>query len=57
MLHAGTASKDGELVSAGGRVLNVVGSGADQESARRNAYELVDRIRMRGAHHRTDIAR
>ncbi|MFG1697312.1 phosphoribosylamine--glycine ligase [Nonomuraea sp. NPDC049309] len=56
VLHAGTAWKDGEIVSAGGRVLNVIGHGPDQESARRAAYELVDRIEMRGSHHRTDIA-
>ncbi|MFG1947462.1 phosphoribosylamine--glycine ligase [Nonomuraea sp. NPDC048826] len=57
VLHAGTTLADGELVSAGGRVLNVVGTGPDQESARRHAYELAGRIRMRGAHYRTDIAR
>ncbi|MEV4102534.1 phosphoribosylamine--glycine ligase [Nonomuraea sp. NPDC049649] len=57
VLHAGTAERDGELVSAGGRVLNVVGTGPDQETARRNAYALVERIRMRGSHYRTDIAR
>ena len=57
VLHAGTARKDGEIVSAGGRVLSVVAGGPDQDSARRNAYELVSRIEMRGAFHRTDIAR
>ncbi|RFU41162.1 phosphoribosylamine--glycine ligase [Actinomadura logoneensis] len=57
VLHAGTAwDADGRLVSAGGRVLNVVGSGADQAAARAAAYEAVARIRLRGSHHRTDIA-
>lgn len=57
VLHAGTRRKDGEVVSDGGRVLNVVGHGPDQESARRAAYDLAGRIELRGSHHRTDIAR
>ncbi|MGW0482752.1 phosphoribosylamine--glycine ligase [Nonomuraea sp. NPDC003214] len=58
VLHAGTASDgDGGIVSAGGRVLTVVGTGPDQDSARRNAYELVSRVELRGSHYRTDIAR
>ena len=57
VLHAGTArGHDGVLVSAGGRVLNVVGTGADLATARKTAYEAVGKIRMRGAHYRTDIA-
>ncbi len=57
VLHAGTRSQGDDVVSAGGRVLAVVGHGPDQESARRAAYDLVDRIELRGSHHRTDIAR
>ena len=56
VLHAGTKRSGGEVVSDGGRVLNVVGNGPDQESARRNAYDLVERINLRGSHYRTDIA-
>jgi phosphoribosylamine--glycine ligase len=57
VLHAGTRrDHEGVLVSAGGRVLNVVGAGADLAAARKTAYEAVGRIRMRGAHYRTDIA-
>ncbi|MCP2337792.1 phosphoribosylamine--glycine ligase [Actinomadura rupiterrae] len=57
VLHAGTAlDGDGRLVSAGGRVLSVVGSGADLAAARAAAYEAVDKIRLRGSHHRGDIA-
>jgi phosphoribosylamine--glycine ligase len=57
VLHAGTAlSDDGTLVSAGGRVLSVVGRGADLASARAAAYRGVARIRLDGSHHRTDIA-
>ncbi|MER6003889.1 phosphoribosylamine--glycine ligase [Nonomuraea angiospora] len=57
VLHAGTARQGDEVVSAGGRVLAVVGHGPDQDSARRAAYDLVGRIELRGSHHRTDIAR
>ncbi|MBE1564734.1 phosphoribosylamine--glycine ligase [Nonomuraea africana] len=57
VLHAGTSVENGRIVSSGGRVLAVVGTGPDQESARNHAYELVDRIELRGSHHRTDIAR
>ena len=57
VLHAGTArDASGELVSAGGRVLNVVGAGPDVAAARRAAYELAATIRMRGAWYRRDIA-
>jgi phosphoribosylamine--glycine ligase len=57
VLHAGTKrDHDGILVSAGGRVLNVVGTGADVAAARDCAYAAVSKIRLRGAHHRTDIA-
>ncbi|MGP3961355.1 phosphoribosylamine--glycine ligase [Nonomuraea sp. 3N208] len=57
VLHAGTKWAGDDVVSDGGRVLSVVGSGPDQESARRNAYDLVRRITLRGSHYRTDIAR
>lgn len=57
ILHAGTASGPGEQpVSSGGRVLSVVGTGSDLEAARACAYAAVDRIGLRGSHHRRDIA-
>ncbi|RIJ78101.1 phosphoribosylamine--glycine ligase [Nakamurella silvestris] len=57
VLHAGTSrGLDGEVLSAGGRVLSAVGSGADLVAARAAAYALVDQIELRGSHHRTDIA-
>ncbi|GAA4223878.1 phosphoribosylamine--glycine ligase [Streptosporangium album] len=56
VLHSGTASDGDRTVSAGGRVLSVVGTGPDMAAARTAAYEGVGRIRMRGSHHRTDIA-
>ncbi|MBD8061846.1 phosphoribosylamine--glycine ligase [Oceanitalea stevensii] len=58
VLQAGCAtSEDGALVSAGGRVLSVVGVGADQEEARARAYAGLERITLDGSQHRTDIAR
>jgi phosphoribosylamine---glycine ligase len=56
VLHAGTSSADGVLHSAGGRVLSVVGVGADLTAARAAAYAGVDLIGLRGSHHRSDIA-
>lgn len=57
VLHAGTSTDaDDALVSAGGRVLSVVGTGTDLEAARATAYAAVDRIGLRGSHHRRDIA-
>ncbi|GAA1241525.1 phosphoribosylamine--glycine ligase [Prauserella halophila] len=57
VLHAGTRRRDdGAVVSSGGRVLSVVGTGADLEAARAEAYERVGRVSLAGAHHRTDIA-
>jgi phosphoribosylamine--glycine ligase len=56
VLHASTAfGKDGAIVSAGGRVLSVVATGGDLAQARDRAYGVVDRIRLKGSHHRTDI--
>jgi phosphoribosylamine---glycine ligase len=57
ILHAGTAvAADGGLVSSGGRVLNVVGTGKDLAAARSAAYEAAGKIRMRGGWCRSDIA-
>lgn len=57
VLHAGTKRDErGTLVSAGGRVLDVVAVGHDLAEARRAAYEAVDLIELEGSHHRRDIA-
>jgi phosphoribosylamine---glycine ligase len=57
VLHAGTANDvAGDLVSAGGRVLNVVGSGPDLAAARAVAYARAGMIRMPGGWYRHDIA-
>ncbi|KMS90638.1 hypothetical protein ACZ91_14140, partial [Streptomyces regensis] len=47
---------DGAVVSSGGRVLSVVGTGPDLDAARADAYERVASVNLAGAHHRTDIA-
>ena len=55
--HAGTAYSDaGELVSAGGRVLNVIGTGATLADARDAAYSVLSEITLPGGHYRSDIA-
>jgi phosphoribosylamine---glycine ligase len=57
VLHAGTATdRAGRLVAAGGRVLNVVGTGPDLAAARGAAYRAAGAIRMRGGWYRHDIA-
>jgi phosphoribosylamine--glycine ligase len=56
VLHAGTTRRDdGAVVSSGGRVLSVVGTGADLAAARDGAYGLIESIRLPGSHFRTDI--
>jgi phosphoribosylamine---glycine ligase len=54
--HAGTASRDGEIVTAGGRVLNVTGLGPDPAAARDRAYDAASRISFDGMQIRSDIA-
>jgi phosphoribosylamine--glycine ligase len=57
VLHAGTdTAPDGTLISAGGRVLSVVGTGNGLAAARDRAYEGVAAITLPGSHHRSDIA-
>ena len=57
VFHAGTSdSGDGTLVTAGGRVVNVVARGATVGDARHQAYEAVQKISWWGKHARTDIA-
>jgi len=57
VFHAGTAIKDGALVTAGGRVLGVQAFGADIRAAVAQAYAAVERISFRGMHFRKDIGR
>ena len=58
VFHAGTAlNVDGELITSGGRVLNVVGLGSSFESARHRAYEAIKRINFEGMQFRSDIGK
>lgn len=53
--HAGTALRDGKLVTSGGRVLGVTATGKDLPKALEKAYKAVDEIKFDGAFHRNDI--
>jgi len=55
VFHAGTALRDGTLLSAGGRVVNVTAVAPALTAARERAYAAVDHIRLDGAQFRTDI--
>lgn len=56
VLHAGTSQRaDGALVSAGGRVLSIVGTGVDLTAAREAAYDRLAGVKLPGSHYRSDI--
>ena len=55
IFHAGTALKDGKVVTAGGRVLCVTALGETVTEAQKRAYELADRIHWEGVYYRRDI--
>jgi phosphoribosylamine---glycine ligase len=57
VFHAGTAARDGRLVSSGGRILSVVGLGTDLRAAGEQAYRAADRIHYGGKILRRDIGR
>jgi phosphoribosylamine--glycine ligase len=57
VFHAGTAARDGDIVTAGGRVLTVVGRGPSYQDAIAVAYRAVGEIRFDGRQFRTDIGR
>jgi phosphoribosylamine--glycine ligase len=56
VLHAGTAEEGGQIVTAGGRVLNVTGTGPTPAAARDRAYAAADKIEFDGKQMRRDIA-
>ena len=56
VFHAGTARREGTILTAGGRVLAVSALGADLEAARSRAYAAIEKIRFEGMHYRRDIA-
>jgi phosphoribosylamine--glycine ligase len=55
VFHAGTAKKDGQIVTSGGRVLGVTGVGADIKEAIEKSYKAVEKISWDGAYYRKDI--
>jgi phosphoribosylamine--glycine ligase len=55
VFHAGTALKDGQITSSGGRVLNVTARGASLSEARDRAYANLARIDWPGGFYRKDI--
>ena len=55
LCHAGTAMKDGKLVTSGGRVLGVVAKGSDIEEARKKVYAAAEKIHFDGMYYRKDI--
>jgi phosphoribosylamine--glycine ligase len=57
VLQAGTKIQNGELQTAGGRVLGIVGKGNTLKTALALAYAGVDEIKFEGAHFRTDIGK
>jgi phosphoribosylamine--glycine ligase len=56
VFHAGTARRDGKVVTAGGRVVAVSAVGKDLASARERAYEACAAVEFEGKHNRSDIA-
>ncbi len=55
LVHAGTAVKDGKLVTNGGRGLGVVAKGRTVDEARKKAYKAVENVKWENMHYRTDI--
>lgn len=55
IFHSGTAFRNGRLLTAGGRVMTVVGMGADIAAARTRAYQAASHVRFPGVYYRRDI--
>ena len=55
VFHAGTASQDGKVLTAGGRVLTITAVGQDHDQARERAYEACARVHFEGMQYRRDI--
>ncbi len=56
VFHAGTALRDGRVITNGGRILNVTAVGDALADARARAYRAVERISFPGMRYRTDVA-
>lgn len=57
VLHAGTKMENGKLLTAGGRVFGVVGSGKDLSEALRQAYDACEKVIFKGKYYRRDIGK
>ncbi len=57
VFHAGTAKRDGKIVTSGGRVLGVTATGATNDEARAKAFANVEKISFEGAQFRRDIGK
>ena len=57
LFHAGTAVKDGKLVTHGGRVIGVTALGKDLAAAREKAYANIEKVKFEKMHYRTDICK
>jgi len=55
IFHAGTRAENGQTLTSGGRVLNIVGLGETLDEARQNAYRAAEHIHFDGMHYRRDI--
>jgi len=55
IFHAGTRAENGQILTSGGRVLNIVGLGDTLDEARQNAYRAAEHIHFDGMHYRRDI--
>ena len=55
VFHAGTEFKDGNIVTNGGRVLNVTSTGNSLKEAQQNIYAEIDKIKFEGSFYRKDI--
>ena len=55
LIHAGTKEQDGEIVTAGGRVLGAVGIGSTLEQAKDRAYKLAEQVDFESKYYRSDI--
>jgi phosphoribosylamine--glycine ligase len=55
VFHAGTEEQNGQIVSSGGRVLNVTATGSSLKEAKEKIYSQIDKIKFDGAFYRRDI--
>jgi phosphoribosylamine-glycine ligase len=55
LIHAGTQEKNGQIVTAGGRVLGAVGTGSTLAEAKNKAYKLVEAVSFESKYFRSDI--